>query len=92
MTCKDCGAYDHGFCDRLGRFTEPDEVCQKRTEMTEIKPPTELIDKQTMVDTVVKYFLDGGISAVQYQDLVKMIVGIPAACRPEECMEVDDGK
>ena len=91
MTCKECKSYDYGFCDKLGKFTDEDDTC-RRAKMTEIKPPTELIDKQTMVDTVVKYFLDGGISAVQYQDLVKLIVGIPAACRPEECMEVDDGK
>lgn len=92
MRCGDCGAYDHGVCDRLGKFMDADDTCGRMSDMTEVRPPKELIDKQAMVDTVVKYFMDGGISAVQYQDLVRMIVGMPAACRPDECTEVDDGK
>ena len=60
--------------------------------MTRITPPKELIDRQTVMDTIQSWYDADMVDAAYHRELLHLVYLIPTECRPEECREEDDWK
>jgi hypothetical protein len=60
-------------------------------KMKNITPPKELIDRQTVMDTIQSWYNADMVDAAYHRELLHRVYLIPTECRPEECRE-DDGK
>lgn len=60
--------------------------------MTRIEPPKELINRQTVMDTIQSWHDADMVDAAYHRELLRRVYLIPTECRPEECREEDDRK